>query len=282
MKSKSPIKSLVVTIAIVAFVALISLFLQLLVGDFPIEFFAFPMNVVVAALWLLLLSELYRRRSSSPIAKYLLSQQATYIALALAAIGGVAVGVAHTEISRMWWFVAMLIFVMSHLVMITLRGWRNQQGVRWRFLLNHAGLLLALFAGFWGAADVEELRVPLVEGRPNSEAYVREGRAIPLGYEMELLDFESSYYDNGTPSDYVAEVRIDSRQATLRVNSPYRVRFGEDVYLVNYDKDLVGRTRCVVQIVRDRWQSALAVGIAMMLAGAMLMFLQGARKGVER
>ena len=268
-------------VAVIAIVATATLILQVVVGDFPIEFFAFPMNLIVAALWLLLLSELYRRRANSPIAKFMLSQQATYLALICAVVGGVAVGVSHTTLTQMWWFVVMLLFVMSHLVMITLRGWRNKQGVRWRFLLNHAGLLLALFAGFWGAADVEELRVPLVEGRPTSEAYVCEGRAIPLGYEMELLDFESAYYDNGTPSDYAAEVRIGGVTTTLRVNSPHRYRLGEDIYLVNYEKDLAGRTRCVVQIVRDPWQVALAVGIAMMLAGAMMMFLQGARKGVE-
>lgn len=270
------------TIVIVAIVLAVSALLQVALGDFPIAFFAFPMNLVVAALWLLLLSELYRRRANSPIAKFLLSQQATYLALLCAVVGCVTVGVAHAEIARSWWFVAMLLFVMSHLVMITLRGWRNHEGIRWRFLLNHAGLLVALFAGFWGAADVEELRIPLVEGHPTSEAYIREDRTIPLGYEMELLDFESAYYENGTPSDFAAEVKVDGVTTTLRVNSPYRYRFGEDIYLVNYEKDLVGRTRCVVQIVRDPWQVALVVGIVMMLAGVMLMFLQGARKGVER
>lgn len=282
MQEKAHQKTHLVAVAVVAVVAAAAALLQAVVGAFPIEFFAFPMNIVVAVLWLLLLSELYRRHTNSPIAKFLLSQQATYLALICAVVGGVAVGVAHAEIARSWWFLAMLLFVMSHLVMITLRGWRNREGVRWRFLLNHAGLLVALFAGFWGAADVEELRVPLVAGRPTAEAYVREGRTILLDYEMELLDFESAYYDNGTPSDFAAEVKVDGVVTTLRVNSPYRVRLGEDIYLVNYEKDLVGRTRCVVQIVRDPWQAVLAAGIAMMLAGAMLMFLQGARKGVER
>ena len=270
------------TIVIVAIVVVVSALLQVALGDFPVAFFAFPMNLVVAALWLLLLSELYRRRTNSPIAKFLLSQQATYLSLIFAVVGGVAVGVAHAEVARMWWFLAMLLFVMSHLVVITLRGWRNQRGIRWRFLLNHAGLLVALFAGFWGAADVKELRVELVEGRPVNEAYLLDGRTLPLDYEMELLDFDSLYFENGTPSDYVARVRLDSNEATLRVNNPYRVRVGEDIYLVNYEKDLAGRTHCVVQIVRDPWQIALAVGIVMMLAGAMLMFLQGARGEVTR
>ena len=281
MQAKAPFKTIMTMIAIVAVCGVIAAILQVVAGSFPVEFFAFPMNVVVAALWLLALSELYRRRAESKVAKFLLSQQATYLALIFSVIGGVAVGTAHTELTQSWWFVAMSLFVMSHVVMITLRGWRNQQGVRWRFLLNHAGLLLALFAGFWGAPDVKELRASLVEGRPTSEAYVREGQSLPLGYELELCDFASSYFENGVPSDYVADVKIDGADVTLRVNSPYRYRLGEDIYLVNYDKDLAGRTHCIVQIVRDPWQVAMTAGVVMMLLGAVMMFLQGARRGTQ-
>lgn len=271
-----------VTLALVAVGAVVASILQVAVGDFPVEFFAFPMNVVVAALWLLALAELYRHRRESVVAKYILSMRATYLSLALAAVCGVAAGVMAELPTRRWWFVAALLFVMSHLVLVTMRGWRNAEGVRWRFLLNHAGLLLALGAGFWGAPDVEELRLPLVEGCPSVEAYVREGRSVPLGYEMSLLAFEAEYYDNGTPSDFAARVDVAGEEVTLRVNSPYRYRLGEDIYLVSYEKDLAGRVRCIVQVVRDGWASVVAIGVAMMLAGALLIFLQGARKGVQR
>ena len=271
-----------VTIVLVAIGAGVSMALQSAFGDFPVELFAFPMNVVVAAVWLLSLVELYRHRKGSAVAKYMLSMEATYLSLALVAVGGVVAGVMAELPTGKWWFVVAMLFVMSHLAVITLRGWRNAEGVRWRFVLNHIGLLLALGAGFWGAPDVEELRLPLVEGRPCSEAYVRDGRSVPLGYEMTLLDFEAAYYDNGTPSDFVARVDIAGEEVTLRVNSPYRYRWGEDVYLVSYEKDLAGRTCCIVQVVRDGWSPIMAVGVAMMLMGALLMFLQGARKGVRR
>lgn len=271
-----------VTVAIVAVGVVVSAILQVVAGDFPVEFFAFPMNVVVAALWLLSLVELYRRRGVSPVAKYMLSMWATYLSLTLAAVCGVVAGIMAELPTRKWWFVAAMLFVMSHLVLVTMRGWRNAEGVRWRFLLNHAGLLLALGAGFWGAPDVEELRIPLVEGRPTMEAYVREGRGVPLGYEMSLLDFEAEYYDSGMPSEFAARVDVAGEEVVLRVNSPYHYRWGEDIYLVNYEKDLAGRTRCIVQVVRDRWCVAVAIGVVMMLVGAALMFLQGARKGVAR
>lgn len=279
MPAKSICHTALVTVAVIAVATFV---LQIFAGDFPVRFFAFPMNVVVAALWLLVLAELFRRRKESPVARFMLSMEATYLSLFFAAIGGIAVGVMSNVPTRTWPFVAMMLFVMSHLVMITLRGWRNGEGVRWRFLLNHTGLLLALGAGFWGAPDVEELRLPLVEGHSTSEAYVRDGRSVPLGYEVELLDFDIAYFDNGVPSDYSARTKIAGEEVVLRVNTPYRYRLGEDIYLVSHEKDLVGRTRCIVQVVREAWSPLMVVGIVMLLAGAVLMFLQGVRKEVMR
>ena len=275
-------RTALVTTAIVVVGAVVTSILQTILGDFPVAFFAFPMNVVVVVLWLLVLAELYRRRRESPLAKYMLSMWATYLSLILAVLCGVIVGVVGELPTHKWWFVMAILFVMSHLLLVTLRGWRNVEGVRWRFLLNHTGLLIALGAGFWGAPDIAELRLPLVEGRPTSEAYVRDGKSVPLGYEMTLLDFDVAYHNNGTPSDFAARVAVADEEVTLRVNSPYRYRWGENIYLVNYEKDLAGRTRCIVQVVRDQWATAMAVGIFMMLAGAFLMFLQGVRKGVQR
>ena len=275
-------RTALVTTAIVVVGAVVTSILQTILGDFPVAFFAFPMNVVVVVLWLLVLADLYRRRRESPLAKYMLSMWATYLSLILAVVCGAVVGVVGELPTHKWWFVMAILFVMSHLLLVTLRGWRNVEGVRWRFLLNHTGLLIALGAGFWGAPDIAELRLPLVEGRPTSEAYVRDGKSIPLGYEMTLLDFDVAYHNNGTPSDFAARVAVADEEVTLRVNSPYRYRWGENIYLVNYEKDLAGRTRCIVQVVRDKWATIMAAGVAMMLVGALLMFLQGVRKGVQR
>lgn len=282
MQAIKSLHTAVITIALVAVIAVATLILQVAIGDFPVRFFAFPMNLVVAAVWLLLLAELYRRRAESRVAKYMLSMEATYLALALSAAGGVAVGVLAESPTRTWPFVVMMLFVLSHLVLITLRGWRNRQGIRWRFLLNHAGLTLALCAGFWGAPDVRELRLSLVESCPASEAYMVEGQSVRLDYEMELKTFSAQYFDNGVPSDFAARVAIDGEEVILRVNTPYSYRLGEDIYLVNYEKDLAGRTRCIVQVVRDGWYPVMVVGIAMMLLAAVLMFLQGAREEVKR
>ena len=60
------------------------------------------------------------------------------------------------------------------------------------------------------------------------------------------------------------------------VNHPYAAGFGEDVYLVDYDKN--SNDVCVFEIVRQPWKYLEWVGIVMMMAGAALMFVQGAAK----
>ena len=54
-------------------------------GPFPLAILRFPLNVILMALWLVLLVELYRRRAKSPLAQALLSQRATVTSLLLMA-----------------------------------------------------------------------------------------------------------------------------------------------------------------------------------------------------
>ena len=78
---------------IVVVVVAIALFVvQWLVGDFPVWFFAFPMNLLVGALWLALVWEGYRRRAASVAVQYLLSAEVTYLSLAIAVAISVALG----------------------------------------------------------------------------------------------------------------------------------------------------------------------------------------------
>ena len=91
--------------------------------------------------------------------------------------------------------------------MITFHAYYHRKTARWRFLLNHAGLWLALFAGFFGSSDTRTLRIPLYKGEPAREAFDMNGVSYHLDYEMELRSFSVEYYPNGSPSRFAAEVR---------------------------------------------------------------------------
>lgn len=265
---------------IVVGVSAIALFaMQHIVGEFPVTLFRFPLNILVAALWCALLVGIYRKRSTSRLSQALLSMRATILSLSLIITLGIVLGLQAKPHTESWPVVGAILFVLSHLVLITIRGARDgQHRLRIRFLLNHLGLILAIGAGFWGAPDREELRVIVESDKPTNEAYRSDGKMTLLDYNMQLSDFDIEYYDTGTPSAFKAGVVVDGREQTLRVNHPYNRTLSETIYLISYDTERGADARyCIVEVVREPWRWLSVAGIVMLMAGAVLMFIQGKR-----
>lgn len=278
MSNLAPKRTLWLVLAVSATLG-VSAIVQAIVGAFPLSIVRFPLNVILMALWLVLLVELYRRRDRSKVAQVLLSQAATVISLVLMSAVGIVLGLQREPASTAWPTVVAVLFVLSHLTLVTLRGWRNATGVRWRFVVNHAGLWLALVAGFWGAPDREQVRAMVTREVPTREAYDMSGRTTTLDCELQLVDFKIDYYAEGQPSMYEAVVAVDGESATLRVNHPHHRTWSEMIYLVSYDVESPDRARyCVVEVVREPWRWLSVVGIAMLITGAVLMFARGPRK----
>lgn len=162
--------------------------------------------------------------------------------------------------------------------MITIHAHRHRKQARWRFILNHTGLWLALFAGLLGSSDTQTLRIPLYKGEPTHEAFDMNGASYYLNYDMELDSFAIAYYPNGLPSRFSANVRLGNENVLLEVNHPYSYRLGEDVYLTGYDVMKGNESNyCIIQVVKQPWKYVMVTGILMMLAGAVLLFINGAR-----
>ena len=244
------------------------------VVQFPIVFFRFPMNIILMALWLYGVVELYRRGAKSVVARYLLSVSATVTSIFVLAVGCIVMGLQRRPATDSYLFLMAILFALTQLTMVTLRGWRNSRGVRWLFLLCHAGLLLVLAAGFWGAPDKDVMRMR-VTAEPSREMLYENGSRGVVDYTLALKDLRVEYYSNGTPSSYEADVEVADRVVTLSVNHPYRVSMGEHIYLTSVDEK--GST-CIVQLVRQPWQKITLAGIVMLIAGAVLMFLRGPRR----
>lgn len=246
--------------------------LQWLLGDFPVWLFAAPINILLCALWLIALWEGYRRRATSTVVQYLLSAEATYTALGVAATIALVLGLQSEPAMTSWPVVGGILFVQSVLTLVILRGWRNENGVRWRFLITHCGLWLAVASAFFGAPDKQILRVQ-VGSAPTREALSEQGRRSYLDYELRLDDFEVEHSKSGTPERFCASVAVDDKVVDIEVNSPYSPRFGEDIYLMNYAPD-----GCLLQVVREPWRGITAAGIALLLLGAFMLFMQGFQK----
>ena len=140
----------------------------------------------------------------------------------------------------------------------------------------HVGLLVTVGSAFWGAPDTQTLRMKAYVGVPSNEAISMDGRLDWLPYEVTLLDFDVQEYDNGVPSDYKAVVDVDGEVVDIKVNDPYARGFGEDVYLVGYDSAMGSESSyCILEIVREPWKYLTVAGIALLLAGALLLFIGG-------
>lgn len=276
----------------------IAALLQTLAGNFPLSFFAFPLNVIVAVIWIYSLWRLYKEGNKLPITRFLLSSRTSVLSILLLIGGSLVIGLfpqlSEAEADSIpgvlaslgcynfmtsWIFIAILFLLLSNLAMVIIHAFYHCVPAKKRFILNHLGLWLALFAGFFGSSDVQTLRIPLYAGQPGREAYSMDGKAYYLDYELELYSFNTEYYPNGMPSRFAADVRIGNRRTTLEVNHPHSYRLGEDIYLTGYDTHNMGNTQyCILQIVRQPWKYVMVVGILMILTGAVLLFINGPKK----
>lgn len=269
--------------------------LQLLTGNFPVPFLAFPLNAIFAVIWLFALWILHKEYNSTGLTKFLCSYQASVISIALFIGSCLVIGLlpqlSDAEAAKQegiwgalgcynfmtaWPFIAMLFLLLSNLAMITFQAYQHRKRARWRFLLNHAGLWLALFAGFFGSSDTQTLRILIYKGEPSREAFDMNGNSHHLDYAIALDSFSVEYYPNGRPSRFAADVRLGDETALLEVNHPHAYSFGEDVYLTGYDVAKGNESQyCILQVVKQPWKYATVTGILMMLAGAVLLFING-------
>ena len=254
---------------ILAVTAALLFTLQWLCGDFPLWLFVAPMNLLVGALWLVAIWESYRHRATLPFVKYLLSAEASYIALAVAALIALVLGLQSEPAATSWPVVGGLLYLLTVLSLVILRGWRNTSGVRWRFLVTHCGLWLAVASLLFGAPDKQVLRMQ-VGDTPSREAINARGEKSYLDYELRLEKFDMKESTSGTPEQFRATVAVDDKLVDVEVNSPYSHHYGEDIYLVSY-----GREGCVLQIVREPWRALTALGVGLLLLGAFMLFMQG-------
>ena len=266
---------------VVGVIVLLSFIVEFCFGSFPVQMFRFPLNILVLALLIMLITMMYRNKTNNSCSKFMLSGQATWLSLAMIVAIGIVLGLEREPSSTAWPTVLSILFIQSHLLFIIMRGWRNSNGIRWRFCLTHIGLLLVLGAGFWGAPDREQLRTP-VHRYPSNEAYTLDWEQRFLPYTIELKDYTIQQSQNGTPIHYEVQLMVDEKPVTVMVNHPYAQTLSEKIYLVSFSTLPNGERYAVIEIVNEPWQWLSATGIIMLLAGAILLFIKGPKGRYEQ
>ena len=251
---------------------------------FPVALLKFPLNLLLLIIWAALLIMLWEKKRKCGFIRIMLSPAATYWAIGLFLIFSLIIGITgQRSLVKTWPFVIFLLYFQTVLAFVILRGWRQPTAtgarlgpLRWRFLFLHVGLLTAIASPFWGAPDSETLLVRSYKDTPVTEAYAEDGKIRWLDYSLVLNGFVVTYGDDGMPSDYRADITVDGKQVELRVNHPYSIKPGVDLYLSGYDTAY--EEFCMLQIVREPWRYGAIVGIIMMLTGAFMLFVGGPRR----
>ena len=102
----------------------------------------------------------------------------------------------------------------------------------------HLSVLLILAGGIVGSILGFEAFVNIPEGDSVDTVRLRDTRGPkPLGFRVECIDFDVSFYENGSPKEYRSELRFvdgeTTEEATLRVNHPFTfqgIRFYQASY----------------------------------------------------
>ena len=263
----------------------VALALQILTGNIPFSFLTFPLNLILALIWVLVMVSVWKTRKKSLFVGFMLSRGATVSAILLFLAFSLVVGISgERELVSSWVFAAVMLYLQTVLLFVILRGWRAQTAtgarlgaVRWRFLLNHVGILLAVSSAFWGAPDTEVLRVRAIKDIPVIEAVSMDGIPESLPFEIRLNEFKTETWSNGVPSMFEAKLLVNGENVVLKVNEPYNVSFGKDLYLVGFDS-MYDSGSCILQVVYEPWRYGAMAGVVMMLAGAFLLFVGGPRR----
>lgn len=246
---------------------------QIIYGNIDVSIFAFPMGLALGVTGLAIVYAMEHKWGPTKTVAAMRSAKAACLLLGLTAAFAVAGGLVpqFAGFTTSWPFVALLAALEMHLSLVIihkLRTFRFRRDLS--FMLVHIGLWLALFSGMAGAGDTRksDILVP----------------ALPVDHSPRLLSFHiEKNPSDGSPVQYSAEVLFDGDTISLAVNSPYHASLAEDLYLVDFNSDMItGETVCcVLQKVRQPWKYPMLAGIVSLLAGTMAMLAQR-RKEVER
>ena len=167
-------------------------------------------------LWLAVLWVLFKEKRDSAVSSVLLSFHTTVILLSAFLAACLVQGFSSVKLTGTWWFTAIVFALLSHLFMVIIRGSIRPRPFRARFLLNHAGLFLALAGGLFGSPDTQRWRTIVKLAEPVTEAVDTDGNLIRMPYRLQLTGFCVDSYRDGRPGNYEVTLTAQDKKASLR------------------------------------------------------------------
>ena len=288
---------------------LAGLALELSVGPVVWEAFAWPANGMVLAGFLALIALIFIighlkfsifNFQLNYAFRFIGTYQAAIPAMVYAVMLTIIMGLTRQQVDGTWlnnmlsfWpFVLIYMYIAVILGIIILRRIHNSQFTIHNlkrdipFLLNHLGLFLALTTATLGNADMQRVKMITTIGEPEWRALTAEGSIKEMPLAIELKKFIMETYDDGSPKRFASDIQILTKtkkniETTVDVNKPYEVD-GWKIYQYGYDTQMGAQSQIsILELVSDPWLPLVYTGIYMMLAGAVVLLLQGNNKKIR-
>lgn len=273
------------------------LMLELCVGPVVWEAFAWPVNGIVLAGFLVLIAVAFLLRKRAYAFRFIGTYQAAIPTLVYAVVLTIIMGLTRqtengTWLNNMltfWPFVLIYVYMAMILGQVVLRRLKQMVSDHCSmvndipFLLNHLGLFLAMTTATLGNADMQRLKMVTVVGEPEWRALTKEGAIHEMPLAIELKQFIMETYDDGSPKRFASEIQILTKsgkniETTVDVNKPVEVD-GWKIYQYGYDTQMGTMSQIsILELVSDPWLPLVYTGIYMMLGGAVCLFIFGGKK----
>ena len=271
----------------------VGMLLQLTIGPVRWDAMASPVNIIVLVVLLFSILTMHLLRGKVYLFRWMSTLHAGIPAMVACAMLTVLMGVTRqvptghqptepfgiTSMLTYWPFVLSYTWLVVLLGMVCMTrflhpSWRNIP-----FLLNHLGLFIALVAGTLGNADMQDLRMVVQEGKTEWRAVDSKHHVHQLPIAIELHDFSMELHESSAaPRSFSSDVTVYTKSGTtvrdtILVNKPLSFR-GWKIYQYSYDEAKgVESDISVFELVRDPWLPFVYLGIFMMLAGALSIFV---------
>ena len=279
---------------------IIGLVLQFSLGPVDWSLFAWPINIIVLGIFLLLSGIIFTFRSKVYGFRFLATSTCAVPALvmtaALTIIMGLTAQVAEssppadffgiTKMLSFWPFVLLYLWIAFILAQVSLVQVLHFKWRRLPSLVSHLGLLISLLTATLGSADMQRLQMYTVLEQTEWRGINERNMMIELPIAIKLKQFIMETYDDGSPKRFASDIIIDTKngdslQATVDVNKPVEVR-GWKIYQYGYDTTKGAESELsILELVRDPWLPYVYTGIYMMLFGALTMFIFGVRRNKQ-
>lgn len=266
------------------------LLLQTTTGGVIWDAFAWPVNAIFLAVFLVIILAIYLLGHRIDALRFLGTYKAAVPAMIYAIILTIIMGLTKQTVDGTWlnnmlafWpLVLIYTYIAVILGVIIIRHILHFQ---WKrdipFLLNHLGLFIALVAATLGNADMQRVKMITTVDQPEWRVMTNNHNIQELNIAIELKKFIMETYDDGSPKRFASKINIYTKSgksfaATVDVNKPAEVD-GWKIYQYGYDTQMGAMSNIsILELVRDPWLPIVYTGIFMMIVGAVTLFFIGA------